>query len=100
MWVWQSQAPGGTSKFTGVDGCAAVAKTGLSGIVIPAAMEASRTPRRVNIGLLPVAFFALLDLALRERIAHCAVNACAGRINRAAFYCPDGVRSPCQASRT
>jgi hypothetical protein len=56
MWVWQSQAPGGTSKFTGVDGCAAVAKTGLLGMVIPAAMEASKTPRRVNIGLLPVRF--------------------------------------------
>jgi hypothetical protein len=29
-----------------------------------------------------------------------AANACAVRINKAAFYCPDGVRRPCQASRT
>src|ERR1700738_898619 len=49
MWVWQSQAPAGMSKFTGVDGCAAVAKTDRLGMdVIPAAMEASKIPRRVS----------------------------------------------------
>src|SRR6478736_2058780 len=97
MWVWLSQAPGGTSKFTGVDGCAAVAKTGLSGMVIPAAMEASRILRRVNIGLLPCVFFAAFDFALRERIAHPPATAWAVQ---AGFYRPDGVRRPCQASRT
>src|ERR1700730_10191627 len=49
MWVWQSQAPAGMSKFTGVDGCAAVAKTDrLRMVTSPAAMEASKIPRRVS----------------------------------------------------
>ena len=48
MWVWQSQAPAGMSKFTGVDGCDAFAMADLSGMVIPAAMEANRILRRVS----------------------------------------------------
>src|ERR1700737_1332440 len=49
MWVWQSQAPAGMSKFTGVEGCAAAAKTDRLGMVVsPAAMEASKIPRRVS----------------------------------------------------
>ena len=42
MWVWQSQAPAGMSKFTGVEGCAAFARTVRLGMVTPAAMEASK----------------------------------------------------------
>src|ERR1700681_3285369 len=49
MWVWQSQAPAGTSKFTGVEGWAAFARTVRLGMVTPAAMEASRIPRLVSI---------------------------------------------------
>lgn len=30
MCVWQSHAPGGTSKFTGVTGCDAMAHTGVA----------------------------------------------------------------------
>jgi hypothetical protein len=36
------------SKLTGVDGCAAVAKTVRFGMAIPVAMEASKIPRRVS----------------------------------------------------
>src|ERR1700720_4234367 len=52
MWVWQSHAPAGTSKFTGVDGWAAVARAVRLGMVTPAAMEASRILRLVSIGWL------------------------------------------------
>src|SRR5579871_5165534 len=48
MWVWQSQAPAGTSKFTAVDGCAALANTPLVFTATPAATEASWIPRRVS----------------------------------------------------
>jgi hypothetical protein len=48
MWVWQSQAPAGTSKLTGVDGCAALANALLAFMATPAATEASRIPRRVS----------------------------------------------------
>src|SRR5438477_9852820 len=57
MWVWQSQAPAGTSKFTGVEGCDALAKAFRFCTVNPAAMEASRTLRRLNIISLPVFCF-------------------------------------------
>src|SRR4051794_33365186 len=57
MWVWQSQAPAGTSKFTGVDGCDALARAFWRCMVIPTAMEASRTLRRLNIISLPVFYF-------------------------------------------
>ena len=50
MWVWQSQAPAGMSKFTGVAGCAALAEAVLLFMVTPAAMEASIILRRVSIG--------------------------------------------------
>src|ERR1700736_3943807 len=53
MWVWQSQAPSGRSKFTGVDGCEALASTLLLFMVTPAAMEASIILRRVSIFVLP-----------------------------------------------
>src|SRR6476620_156053 len=54
MWVWQSQAPAGTSKFTGVDGWDTVARALWLRMVTPAATEASRTVRLVNIGRLPI----------------------------------------------
>jgi hypothetical protein len=47
--VWQSQAPAGISKFTAVAGCAALAKAVRVFMATPAAMEASRTSRRVGI---------------------------------------------------
>jgi len=62
MWVWQSQAPAGMSKFTGVAGCAAVAKTVRLGMAIPAAMEASRIPRRVSMVFSLVRFRFILRL--------------------------------------
>ena len=54
MWVWQSQAPAGISKFTGVEGWAALADAILLFVlfmVTPAAMEAeaSRIARRVSL---------------------------------------------------
>src|SRR5215475_6945448 len=48
MWVWQSQAPASTSKFTGVDGWAAFARTSRFVMETPAAMDASNSPRRVS----------------------------------------------------
>src|SRR5689334_12657252 len=48
MWVWQSQAPPGTSKLTVVDGWAALANARLLFMATPAATEASRIPRRVS----------------------------------------------------
>src|SRR5438309_267339 len=53
MWVWESQAPGGTSKFTGVAGCEALAKPVRMCIVAPAAIAPIRSSRRVSIGFLP-----------------------------------------------
>jgi hypothetical protein len=74
MWVWQSQAPAGTSKFTGVDGCDAAARADLPGMVIPAAMEASRILRRVSMVFSLVRFCALIFEAA-ETIARHPVNA-------------------------
>src|SRR6266496_2929048 len=50
MWVWQSQAPAGTSKFTGVAGWEALAKPVRRCMVAPAAIAPSRTSRRVSMG--------------------------------------------------
>src|SRR5579872_4846036 len=52
IWVWQSQAPAGTSKFTGVVGCDALAKAARFCTATPAAMEASRRSRRLSMGRL------------------------------------------------
>src|ERR1700675_2935147 len=52
MWVWQSQAPGGISKFTGVMGCAAFASAVRLGRATPAAIEASRRLRLLSMGRL------------------------------------------------
>jgi hypothetical protein len=70
MWVWQSQAPAGTSKFTGVDGWAAFAKAVRLGMATPAAMEARRIPRLVSIGSSPLLRFCVLDFALRNAGGH------------------------------
>src|SRR5713101_1927300 len=53
MWVWQSQAPAGTSKFTGVAGCEALAKPVRTCMVAPAAIAPIRSSRRVSMGFLP-----------------------------------------------
>src|SRR5437773_547372 len=50
MWVWQSQAPAGTSKFTGVAGCEALAKPVRRCMAAPAAIAPIRTSRRVSMG--------------------------------------------------
>src|SRR5258708_38122507 len=50
--VWQSQAPAGTSKFTGVAGCEAFARTVRVRIMTPAAIAPIRTSRRVGMGFL------------------------------------------------
>jgi hypothetical protein len=67
--VWQSQAPAGTSKFTGVDGWDALAETSRLCMVTPAAMEASRILRRVSMrrylaGCTDAAFRPEIDAAL------------------------------------
>jgi hypothetical protein len=49
--TWQSQAPSGTAKFTGVDGCEALARTifGLQAIAaVPAVAAPTMNSRRVN----------------------------------------------------
>src|SRR5262245_33432099 len=65
MWVWQSQACSGISKLTGVDGCAALARTSRLCMRAPAAMEASIIWRRVSMASLPWFIAALLDARLR-----------------------------------
>src|SRR6266545_1953731 len=50
MWVWQSQAPAGTSKFTGVAGWEALAKPVRMCMAAPAAIAPIRTSRRVSMG--------------------------------------------------
>src|SRR5690349_3063025 len=50
--TWQSQAPSGTAKFTGVEGCDALAKTAFglhARAAVPAVTAPSITSRRVNI---------------------------------------------------
>src|ERR1700693_5275966 len=55
MCVWQSQAPAGTSNFTGVDGCDGLANAAGMRITAAAAIVPTNTSRRVNIdNLLPV----------------------------------------------
>src|SRR5690348_8923712 len=49
MWVWQSQAPAGTSNFTGVEGCAGIASALRFCTATPAAIEASRRSRLLSI---------------------------------------------------
>src|SRR5258706_1832911 len=49
MCVWQSHAPGGTSKLTGVAGWEALASPVRVRSMIPAAIVPSRTSRRVGI---------------------------------------------------
>jgi hypothetical protein len=63
MWVWQSQAPAGMSKFTGVDGCEAAAKAVRLCMAAPAAMVASIILRLVSIGRLPF-IFLVFDVLL------------------------------------
>src|SRR5882672_5488330 len=66
MWVWQSQAPAGTSKFTGVAGWEALAKPVRRCRVAPAAIAPIRTSRRVSMGFLLgwklICFRAILSL--------------------------------------
>src|SRR5262245_49944660 len=110
MWVWQSHAPAGTSKFTGVDGCAALEKALLLVMVTPAAMEASIISRRVSIGRLP-ACSAVMRVKRAPALSVAGGGGGYRRSERAErvrsprerfhkAYCPDGVRRPCQASRT
>ena len=46
--VWQSQAPRGTSKLTGVAGCAALAKLAPARNSAPPAIDAAMNLRRVS----------------------------------------------------
>ncbi len=50
MCVWQSQAPAGTSKFTGVAGWAALARPALARISNPPAIVPATNLRLVSIG--------------------------------------------------
>src|SRR5436190_6705037 len=110
MWVWQSQAPAGISKLTGVAGCAAFAQTLRFCMIAPAAMEPSRILRRVSIGFLPDFFFGAFQAAPWPKDSRLFVpctprrgTPCDEKIRSdgmMANYCPDGVRNPCQASRT
>jgi hypothetical protein len=48
MWVWQSHAPEGTSKFTAVAGCEAFANADPPRMATPIAMPPSNIARRVG----------------------------------------------------
>src|SRR5450631_2171976 len=71
MWVWQSQAPAGMSKLTGVEGWAAAASAVRLRMVTPAAIEATSILRLVNIVSLP-------GFALSVRAGRCSARSCAG----------------------
>src|SRR6266851_5374686 len=77
MWVWQSQAPAGTSKFTGVAGWEALAKPVRRCMVAPAAIAPIRTSRRVSMGF---SFGGILSLASRFRHFPLNPNAAFGQV--------------------
>src|ERR1039458_2076644 len=79
MWVWQSQAPAGTSKFTGVAGCDAFASAVRSGMATPAAMEASRRSRGLSMGRLLCSAFSVLFGGGGIRARHGGGIACRAR---------------------
>src|SRR5205809_199468 len=60
MWVWQSQAPAGTSKFTRVAGWDALAKPVRRCTAAPAAIAPIRISRRVSMGF---SFGGILSVA-------------------------------------
>src|SRR5213596_370747 len=77
MWVWQSQAPAGTSKFTGVAGWEALAKPVRRCMAAPAAMAPIRTSRRVSMGF---SFGGILSVARRFRYFPLNPNAAFGQV--------------------
>src|SRR6266852_5229909 len=77
MWVWQSQAPAGTSKFTSVAGWEALAKPVRRCTVAPAAIAPIRTSRRVSMGF---SFGGILSVARRFRYFSLNSNAAFGQV--------------------
>src|SRR6266496_5967304 len=75
MWVWQSQAPAGTSKFTGVAGWEALAKPVRKCMVAPAAIAPIRTSRRVSMG-----FSSGGILYVARRFRYSSPNAAFGQV--------------------
>src|SRR5882672_3605148 len=75
MWVWQSQAPAGTSKFTGVAGCEALAKPVRRCMVAPAAIAPIRISRRVGMG-----FSSGGILSVARRFRYLNPNAAFGQV--------------------
>src|SRR6266581_1303996 len=91
MWVWQSQAPAGTSKFTCVAGWEALAKPVRRRIAAPAAIAPIRTSRRVS---MEFSFGGILSVARRFRYFSLNSNAAFGQVPG------DGIRfqaSPCES---
>src|SRR6267378_344367 len=77
MWVWQSQAPDGTSKFTCVAGCEALANPVRMYMVAPAAIAPIRTSRRVS---MEFSFGGILSVARRFRYFSLNSNAAFGQV--------------------
>src|SRR5216684_238076 len=77
MWVWQSHAPAGTSKFTGVAGWDALAKPVRRCMVAPAAIAPIRTSRRVS---MEFSFGGILSVARRFRYFSLNSNAAFGQV--------------------
>src|SRR2546427_2619473 len=77
MWVWQSHAPAGTSKFTCVAGCEALAKPVRKCTVAPAAIAPIRTSRRVS---MEFSFGGILSGARRFRYFSLNSNAAFGQV--------------------
>src|SRR4030081_979350 len=77
MWVWQSQAPAGTSKFTCVAGCEALAKPVRRCMAAPAAIAPIRTSRRVS---MEFSFGGILSVACRFRYFSLNSNAALGQV--------------------
>src|SRR6266446_8426440 len=77
MWVWQSHAPAGTSKFTCVAGWEALAKPVRMYMVAPAAIAPIRTSRRVS---MEFSFGGILSVARRFRYFSLNSNAAFGQV--------------------
>src|SRR6266851_5126091 len=74
MWVWQSHAPAGTSKFTGVAGWEALAKVDRMCMVAPAAIAPIRSLRRVSMDFLPGGICRIRIMYPGSRGLHRALN--------------------------
>src|SRR5258708_25825749 len=71
MWVWQSHAPAGISKFTGVAGWAALARTVRSFMITPGCNRGKRDSG-ASASISPLLRWCVRKILLRRRSRACA----------------------------